>query len=209
MIYNTELTTFFAITLLYAFMPGPAMLYSVAQTLLGGRRSGLTAVLGLHVGGYVHILLVAFGASAVFVSNPFIFKVVQVLGAVYLIWLGFERIYVARSIALSDTVQPYAVSYSRTFVDSIVVDILNPKAALFYLAFLPQFIHSDSTIAVWLQMLLLGVATNIMFSSADLLSVLVSERLQKTVEQKKWWIDFAFRWAGSLFIILGLITLIR
>ncbi|YCO00516.1 LysE family translocator [Vibrio sp. VNB-15] len=209
MIESTELTTFFAITLLYAFMPGPAMLYSVAQTLSGGRRSGFTAVLGLHVGGYVHILLVVLGVSAIFVSNPFLFKVVQTLGALYLIWLGFERIYLSYAISSNANQIETVVSRSRTFVDSMVVDILNPKAALFYLAFLPQFTNPDSSIAVWLQMLLLGIATNIMFSSADFLSVIVSDRLQKTVSEKKWWLDFAFRWAGSIFIILGLATLIR
>ncbi len=208
MIGNSELTSFFLVAVLYAFMPGPAMLYSIAQTVSGGRKVGLYAAFGLHIGGYFHVFLAALGLSAILLTQPSLYTALQKVGAVYLIYLGVKRIYDTwhsdeEAVRPTHTIEP-----KRTLLDSIIVDILNPKAALFYLAFLPQFADPNGQLTVWVQILLLGVATNILFSTADVLSVLLSDKLQKTFNGKNQKTTY-IRWAGFVFIILGLLIFLR
>lgn len=202
MVENSKLVIYLVVTLLYAFMPGPAMLYSIAQTVFGGKKVGVMAVLGLHIGGYFHVLLAVLGLSSVLLANPALYSAIQKLGALYLIWLGFQRIYLTKNLRFTSH-SSQIISPKRTLIDSIIVDVLNPKAAIFYLAFLPQFVNEAGSIAIWLQLLILGVATNLIFSSADLLSVLIATYLQKTFQASHRWVDFVARWSGSIFILLG------
>jgi threonine/homoserine/homoserine lactone efflux protein len=189
-------------------MPGPAMLYSIAQAVSGGRKVGVMAAFGLHIGGYFHVLLAVLGLSSVLLANPSLYSAIQKLGALYLVWLGFQRIYLTKKLRMTSC-DSTITSPKRTFVDSVIVDVLNPKAAMFYLAFLPQFVNETGSVAVWLQLLILGVVTNLMFSSADLLSVLMASHLQKKCQAKTHWVDFFSRWAGSVFILLGVMTLVK
>ncbi|WP_394252634.1 LysE family translocator [Vibrio profundi] len=204
---NTELFTYFIVTLLYAFMPGPAMLYSIAQAVSGGKKVGIMAVFGLHIGGYFHVLLAVVGLSSVLLANPTLYSVIQKLGAFYLVWLGFQRIYLTKTFRVTSC--ETNISPKRTFIESVIVDVLNPKAAIFYLAFLPQFVNEVASIAIWLQLLILGVLTNLMFSSADLLSVLMASHLQNRLKERSNWVDFFSRWSGSIFILLGVMALIN
>ncbi|MBN3493692.1 LysE family translocator [Vibrio neptunius] len=208
MISTTELFTYLFVTLLYAFMPGPAMLYSIAQAVSGGKKVGIMAVFGLHVGGYFHVLLAVLGLSSVLLANPSLYSAIQKLGALYLVWLGFQRIYLTKKIHITSC-ESHLTSPKRTFFDSVVVDVLNPKAAIFYLAFLPQFVNEAGSVAVWLQLLILGVVTNLMFSSADLLSVLMASHLQRKFQARSNWVDFVSRWSGSIFILLGVMALVN
>lgn len=202
MVENSKLVIYLVVTLLYAFMPGPAMLYSIAQTVFGGKKVGVMAVLGLHIGGYFHVLLAVLGLSSVLLANPALYSAIQKLGALYLVWLGFQRIYLTKNLRFTSH-SSQIISPKRTLIDSIIVDVLNPKAAIFYLAFLPQFVNEAGSIAIWLQLLILGVATNLIFSSADLLSVLIATYLQKKFQASHRWVDFVARWSGSIFILLG------
>ncbi|MDC5707646.1 LysE family translocator [Vibrio europaeus] len=201
-----ELSTFMLATLLYAFMPGPAMLYSIAQTISGGRRVGLMAAFGLHIGGYFHVVMAVLGLSAILTARPELYSIVQKLGALYLVWLGFRRIFLTKQVCGAVLLDGSATQTRRTFIDSVIVDVLNPKAAIFYLAFLPQFVNEQGSVAIWLQMLILGVVTNISFSSADFISVLLSDNLKIRFNSNKVWVESLARWAGSIFIILGVMA---
>ncbi|CAK1931193.1 LysE family translocator [Vibrio crassostreae] len=204
MLENSELLMFFTVVLLYAFMPGPAMLYSVAQTVSSGRKSGLFAVLGLHVGGYFHVTLVAFGLATAFINTPLLQEIVQKVGAICLIYLGYQKI-ISHVHFHFDTAfeDPSIRPPQKIFWDSVVVDVLNPKAALFYFAFLPQFVVKESEISVGLQLFILGTFTNLVFSSADLLCVLGTSGLRKLAMQKQDWLAYGVRWAGGILVILG------
>lgn len=211
MIQTPEMTAFLLLIFLYAFMPGPAMLYSVGQTLSCGKRAGILSVIGLHLGGYFHVVLSAVCLSSAFVLSPMVFEAMKHLGAVYLIWLGITRIYKAQTQVWCEKQQSDCQhdSDQRVFVDGIIVDVLNPKAALFYLAFLPQFVSRDIGSDIWPQLLLLGIITNIVFSCADLLSVLLASRLRAALLLKhNAWI-YLSKWAGSIFILLGLLAVIN
>ncbi|RWX68200.1 LysE family translocator [Mesorhizobium sp. M4B.F.Ca.ET.089.01.1.1] len=172
---STELLiAFFATTAIFAYIPGPAMLYAAAQTMARGRWSGLTAALGIHLGGYVHVLAAAAGLSVLFHAVPPLYMAVKLIGALYLIWLGVSLLR-ARTQG-GDAALPAIERKSarRAFFESITVEVLNPKTAIFFMAFLPQFIDASAAFPVWLQFVILGTIVNLMFSSADIACVFLA-----------------------------------
>ena len=177
------LIAFFLATAVFAYMPGPAMLYTAARTVAGGRRAGLMASLGIHLGGYVHVVAAALGLSALFHAVPTLYAVVKLAGAAYLVWLGIGLI---RRKPERETALPEIEGRSarRAFVQSVAVEVLNPKTAVFFIAFLPQFADAGAAWPIWAQLLVLGTVVNVMFSSADLVCVALAgamvERLRRS-----------------------------
>ncbi|WJH39278.1 LysE family translocator [Aliirhizobium terrae] len=167
------LIAFFVTTAIFAYIPGPAMLYAAAQTMARGRRGGLMATLGIHLGCYVHVIAAAAGLSVLFHAVPLAYSAVKLIGAAYLIWLGISLF---RARASGDTTLPAMAQKSarRAFLESVTVEVLNPKTAIFFMAFLPQFVDASANFPVWLQFLILGAIVNLIFSSADLVCVLLA-----------------------------------
>ena len=120
-------------------VPGPAVLYIVARSVDQGRRAGLVSVLGIHTGSVVHVAAAALGVSAVLASSARAFSVVKVLGAAYLIYLGVRRLTTRPTRGLDRPAADHT-GLRRTYGQGVVVNILNPKTAIFFLAFLPQFV---------------------------------------------------------------------
>ncbi len=163
-----------AATLLVAYMPGPGLIYTAAQTLARGRKAGLFAAFGLHIGGYVHVIAAAAGLSALFHAVPSMYLAVKLIGAGYLVLIGARMIWQA-VVTENKALNPVESSVARghkAFVQSVLVEVLNPKTALFFIAFLPQFVDPSASFPVWMQFIILGTFVNIMLSSADLLCVL-------------------------------------
>lgn len=134
-------------------IPGPAVLYIVAQSVGQGRKAGLVSATGVATGGFVHVLAAAIGLSGLLLSSATLFSIVKFAGAGYLIYLGVRRLLGFEPSALVETVE--ARSPRRLYRDGAVVNILNPKTALFFYAFLPQFLDPDKG-SVALQALVLG-----------------------------------------------------
>jgi threonine/homoserine/homoserine lactone efflux protein len=134
--------------------PGPAVLYIVARSVEQGRWAGVVSALGVHVGTLVHVAAAALGLSALLVSSALAFDIVKYLGAAYLVYLGVRRLLARDARAESSAAPPK--SLRRLFAQGIVVNILNPKTALFFLAFLPQFVDPARG-QVGLQILALGM----------------------------------------------------
>lgn len=195
------LLAFATLTLLVAYFPGPALLYTAAQTVAHGRKAGLMAMLGIHLGCYVHVMAAAFGLSAVFKHVPELFMAVKLAGAAYLVWLGIGMI--RARLKDAEPVIREAKTVKRALLDSFVVEILNPKVALFFIALLPQFVDSAAGLPVWAQFLILGTIVNFAFSSADLVTVFGASMVMKMMRASK--ASFGFgRWiGGSLMIGLG------
>jgi threonine/homoserine/homoserine lactone efflux protein len=199
---STEILIAFAIaTALFAYFPGPALLYTAAQTLARGKRAGLMAALGIHIGCYAHVIAATLGLSAVFRYVPEAYTLLKVAGAAYLVWLGIQML---RGGGASEAPKVAPKSARRAFAESIVVELLNPKVAIFFIAFLPQFVDPNGALPIWLQSLVLGVMVNLAFSSADLVTVFaasaVVNRLRKSGSAER-----LVRWiGGSLLIGLGL-----
>jgi threonine/homoserine/homoserine lactone efflux protein len=167
-----HLIPFAIATFLFAVFPGPALLYTAAQTLARGRYAGFMAALGIHIGGYAHVMAAALGLSAIFVHVPELYFAVKIAGALYLVWLGIGLI---RGGLDADALpQVRSRSARRALLESILVEILNPKVALFFIAFLPQFVDPAAALPLWLQFLALGVIVNAAFTAADLLTVVLA-----------------------------------
>jgi threonine/homoserine/homoserine lactone efflux protein len=137
-------------------VPGPAVLYIAGRSAAQGRRAGLVSVLGVHTGTTVHLLAAVAGLSAVLMASAVAFTLTRWLGAGYLIVIGVRTL--ARRPA-HDTPSRVALaprSLRKLYVDGVVVNVLNPKTALFFLAFLPQFVRPEGA-PVWCQTLVLGL----------------------------------------------------
>ena len=198
---DTELLIAFLLaTAVFAYMPGPSTLYAAAQTIARGRRGGLLASLGIHLGGYVHVAAAALGLAVLFDAVPVLYGAMKLAGAVYLLWLGLRFIVARETPGLPGSVP--VRSPHRAFWESATVEILNPKTAIFYVAFLPQFTDPGALLPLWAQLLALGTFVNLMFSSADLLCVLLAERITASVRRS----PAAGRWANRLGggILIGL-----
>jgi threonine/homoserine/homoserine lactone efflux protein len=148
-----SLWLFSAAALALLAIPGPAVLYIVVQSAEQGRRAGLASVGGIHVGSLVHVAAATVGLSALIVASALAFSVVKFAGAAYLVYLGIRKLLERTAV---EQVERPPERLRRAFVRGIVVNVLNPKTALFFLAFLPQFVDPDRG-AVWSQVLVLGL----------------------------------------------------
>lgn len=193
---------FLAATLLFAYMPGPALLYTAAQTIARGRRAGFMAAAGIHLGCYVHVLAAAFGLSALFTVVPALYFALKLVGGLYLIYLGVRMI--RTRVAAGPVPDLPRKSARRAFADSVLVEVLNPKVAIFFIAFLPQFVSPEAGLPIWAQFLILGTIVNCAFTSADLVTVLFASEVKKRLTGSSRFQDLS-RWlGGSLLAALGL-----
>jgi len=146
-----------AVTLL--LIPGPAVLYIVTRSVDQGRAAGLASVCGVHVGTLLHVAAAALGLSALLVSSATAYDTVRWLGAAYLVWLGVRRL-LARDEDVPEAAagpDAHRVGLGRVFAQGVVVNVLNPKTALFFFAFLPQFVDTSRG-SVPSQVVVLGAA---------------------------------------------------
>jgi threonine/homoserine/homoserine lactone efflux protein len=146
---------FVAAALALLLVPGPAVIYVVARSVEGGRLRGLVSVLGVELGTLLHVVFAAAGLSAIVVSSAAAFSVVKWLGAAYLVWLGLRQILGRDGGDEEPALSGGGENRLRIFSQSVLVQVLNPKVALFFLAFLPQFVD-PSRGAAWTQVVVLG-----------------------------------------------------
>lgn len=149
-----SLWLFTAAALALLLVPGPAVLYIVARSMEQGRLAGLVSILGIHTATLVHVLAASLGLSALLASSALAFGIVKYVGAAYLIWIGMKKL-LSRP-AEASTVTVAAHKLSRLFREGFVVNLLNPKTALFFFAFLPQFVDVERGHAA-MQMTVLGI----------------------------------------------------
>jgi threonine/homoserine/homoserine lactone efflux protein len=197
------LMTFFLTTAIFAYIPGPAMLYAAARTVAGGRSSGLMAALGIHLGCYVHVFAAAAGLSVLFHLVPTLYLAVKLGGAAYLAWLGISMLRNREESGIG--IGPVdRKSGRRAFFESVAVEVLNPKTAIFFVAFLPQFVDISATFPVWVQFAVLGTVVNLMFSSADIVCVFLAGTLLKRVRRSGRAQRYMRRAGGAVLVGLGL-----
>lgn len=193
---------FLAATVLFAYMPGPALLYTAAQTIARGRKAGFMAAAGIHLGCYVHVFAAAFGLSAIFKVVPTLYFALKLVGGLYLIYLGVQMI--RTRVAAGPVPDLPQKSARRAFADSVLVEVLNPKVAIFFIAFLPQFVSPEAGLPIWAQFLILGTIVNCAFTSADVMTVLFASEVKKRLTGSSRFQDLS-RWlGGSLLAALGL-----
>jgi threonine/homoserine/homoserine lactone efflux protein len=157
---------FFTAALLLAITPGPGIMYVLTRSMAGGRREGILSSLGTLVGGLVHVVAAALGISVVLATSAVAYQAVRWAGAAYLIFLGIRMI---RTADQSD-LDSLAKASGDPFRQGIVTEVLNPKTALFFLSFIPQFVDRTAG-GVFAQFVTLGTISVILNSSADMLGL--------------------------------------
>jgi threonine/homoserine/homoserine lactone efflux protein len=183
-------------------IPGPAVLYIVNRSVSDGREAGLAAASGLALGNLVHAIAAAVGLSAVIATSAAAFNAVKWLGAGYLVYVGVRTLLTTPTEI--DATQP-GVSPRRAFSQGIVVNVLNPKVALFFLSFLPQFIHPADG-RPGLQALILGLVFVLIGLCTDSTYSLLASGLREVLLRGRA-LPFVRRWvAGAVFIGLGLVA---
>lgn len=162
---------FLAAASIIAISPGPGILYVAARTLAGGRSEGLASSFGTGVGGLAHVAAGALGVSAIMLASAEAFTVLKIVGAAYLVWLGFKTLREARA-DLPVEITPTGAT--KAFREGILVEMFNPKTAAFFLAFIPQFVDPAQSIA--LQFAVLGLISVALNTAADVLVTFFAAR---------------------------------
>lgn len=184
---------------LLAITPGPGMAYVVACTVAGGRRQGLASCLGTGLGGLLHVLAAALGLSLLVAQSAWAFSLVKYLGAAYLIYLGL-RLWLRQAPAFSEEA-PAPQPLRSALAQGVLVEALNIKTALFFLAFLPQFTHADEPLVP--QLLLLGSICVALNTLADLVVVLMAHRLLRASTARARRAQWMNRASGLTMLSLG------
>jgi len=199
----STLALFVAATFALLLVPGPAVLYIVTRSVTQGRSAGLISVLGIHLGSLVHVAAAALGISALLAASSTGFTVVKYLGAAYLIWLGVRKLMTRPNG--EESFEPRTATRSRMFWEGFVVNVLNPKTAIFFLAFLPQFADPQAG-PIAPQIVLLGLIWTVLGIASDgafaLLSSAVAGRLRRSARARHR-LDVT---SGLVYLGLGAVT---
>ena len=198
---TTSIGVFALAATLLLLTPGPAVLFIVARSVEQGRAAGLASVFGITTGTLVHVLASTLGLSALLASSAVAFAVVKYAGAGYLIYMGVRRILRRTSAPASPLMLPRR-SLGRLYRDGFIVNLLNPKTALFFLAFLPQFVEPARG-SVPLQIAFLGLLFTLMGLLSDGLYAMVAGTAGMWVKRQSRYWDWERYVTGGVFIGLG------
>lgn len=204
MLELTTLVSYAAVVIGLFLIPGPAVLLVFMRTAQGGRSVGMMTGLGIACGDFVHAMAAAVGMSAILMTSALAFNVVKLIGAAYLIWLGVQAFLDKGDGDATETgmVRP-PVTVMQAFLQAIPAEVLNPKTALFFLAFLPQFVHPEHG-STFFQFTLLGlifVALSALYSCLLALSV---RPLSRVLGRLAWLNRWKGKIVGTIFVGLGL-----
>jgi threonine/homoserine/homoserine lactone efflux protein len=200
---SSTLLLFGAAALALIVVPGPAVLYIVAQSIDRGRLAGVVSALGVATGGLVHVSAAAIGLSSLLVSSATAFTVVKYAGAAYLVGLGLWTLLHRRHDEV--VAIPRERKLSRRFWQGVVVNVLNPKTALFFFAFLPQFVDPDHGSAA-LQIGVLGLLFVVLAVLSDSLWALAAGTASERLRGNRRFLAVQRYVSGSVFVGLGALT---
>jgi threonine/homoserine/homoserine lactone efflux protein len=196
---STQIGVFLAAALVLALTPGPGIMYVMARTLSGGPSDGMASVLGTAVGGMIHVAVAAVGLSALLAASAKAFLVIKYVGAIYLVFLGVRSILGARRMSNIQSIRPHGAR--RAFLEGILTEVLNVKTALFFLAFIPQFVNHALPMAP--QFALLGVLCVSLNTAVDFLVVLLASRLSEYFRNSTRPAQYMSYGSGSVLVGLG------
>ena len=197
-----SIITFGIASIALLLIPGPAVIYILNRSVSDGREVGLAAVAGLELGNFMHVIAASAGLSAVLATSATAFNTVKWLGAGYLVFVGVRTLLTRPAAVSGDST---SVSLRRSFTQGVVVNTLNPKVALFFLSYLPQFIDADKG-AAWSQALVLGTTFVIIGSCTDGMYALTASALRKKLLTGRT-LPIVQRYvAGTVFVALGVMA---
>lgn len=197
-----SIITFGIASIALLLIPGPAVIYILNRSVSDGREVGLAAVAGLELGNFMHVIAASAGLSAVLATSATAFNTVKWLGAGYLVFVGVRTLLTRPAAVSGDST---SVSLKRSFTQGVVVNTLNPKVALFFLSYLPQFIDADKG-AAWSQALVLGTTFVIIGCCTDGMYALTASALRKKLLTGRT-LPIVQRYvAGTVFVALGVMA---
>lgn len=205
---TTRFALFLTAAVLLAIAPGPGMLYVLARSLAGGRREGVLSALGTFLGGMVHVFAAALGVSIILAKSALAFATVKYVGAAYLSFLGVRMILDARTekVNAAQTIGediPSIVRPARNPLwQGVATEVLNPKTALFFLSFIPQFVNRGSG-HVFLQFVALGTISVVMNTTADLIVIALAGPLGERIRSSAMFRRRQRTVTGAIMIGLG------
>ena len=178
----TRIFLFLTAALLLAVAPGPGMLYVLARSLAGGKREGVLSALGTFLGGMAHVFAAALGVSVILARSAMAFSTVKYAGAGYLCFLGMRMILDARDqeVLVPDTFAAGNTAARNPLWQGVATEVLNPKTALFFLSFIPQFVNRGSSHA-FLQFVWLGTFSVVLNTTVDLIVIMLAGPLGKKI----------------------------
>lgn len=197
----THWVTFLTAAALLAATPGPDIAFMLGQTLKGGRKGGVAAMLGIWSGAFGHVIMAVLGLSAIIATSALAFSIVKWAGAVYLIWLGIAAFMAAKQ-PLSEAAIAEESGFASVYVQGMLVALLNPKVALFFLLFLPQFVV-DGAGPVWAQLMLHGTLVIVVAAVIEPPLVLSFSRITRNLSKNGGFRKWMDRVLGGVFIGLG------
>ncbi|HYX30518.1 MAG TPA: LysE family translocator [Pyrinomonadaceae bacterium] len=202
----SKLSIFIPITLLLVVTPGPNTLYIIARSVQGGYGAGLASCAGILLATLTHVAAAALGLSALLLSSGRLFAIIKYAGVTYLIWMGVKTFAGNRKAKLTPEVQQ--TKFKLIFYQGFLVNLLNPKTALFFLAFLPQFVNT-SIRGVALQVVLLGVILAVLGTTSDSVYALLAGRVGKWLGHNPGVVSSLSYVAGSVYLGLGIATALQ
>ncbi|HET7363762.1 MAG TPA: LysE family translocator [Burkholderiales bacterium] len=191
---------FMAAALALNLTPGPDMLYVTARSVSDGRRAGIVAALGVGAGTLVHIAALALGLAALLAAVPLAYELLRIAGAVYLLIIGVQLLFRPRRASAAAVVAP--ASHKTIFAQAVLTNVLNPKVALFFLAFLPQFVDpaAGPTIA---QIVLLGLLFDIQGTAVNVAVALLASSTTRRLRVNATAASLLQRFTGAILVTLG------
>jgi len=203
MIDTTSLTLFILASLALLIMPGPAVFYIVARSIEQGRIAGLVSTLGVTFASVIHVIFAALGLSALILQSAVMFTIIKYLGAVYLIYLGLRTLLSKNQPV--NTVKLEPLKLRQIFWQGFIVNMLNPKTAIFFLAFLPQFVNPENG-SVPLQFIILGMIFVILAITSDSIYALIAGTAKEFLSSSQTALNIQKYFSASVYIGLGIAT---
>ncbi|WP_027151402.1 LysE family translocator [Mesorhizobium sp. WSM2561] len=202
MLDSNAFTVYLFTAFLLAITPGPGIFYVAARTLSGGRSEGIASSLGNGLGGLFHVVAGSLGVSAIVLASAELFTALKLVGALYLVWMGYRTIRHARLDYKSLSHSEPPVGTMRAFRDGVLVEVMNPKTAAFFLAFIPQFVDTSSDHVV-LQFLILGAISVALNTLADIVVAFAAGRLRDGAASRGNLVRRLREGSGGAMIMLG------
>ncbi len=184
-------------------VPGPAVIYITTRSLDQGTKAGIVSTIGIAFGSLIHVAFAAFGLSAILVTSAYAFTIVKFVGAAYLIYLGITKLFSKTKLDFEK--EKIRKSHSKMFVEGLLVNLLNPKTALFFFSFLPQFTDAVNG-SIVLQIFILGMIFVLMGLVSDSIYAVVAGTFQKYISSHPKILNIQKYVTGSIYLLLGAFT---
>ena len=198
---STTIITYIMASIAIILAPGPAQALTLANTLSSGKKAGMLTVLGLNASTIIYSLAAALGLSAMLATSALAFAVVKYIGAAYLLYIGTKAL-LAKNNQADQSSSLQSENSSRTFIKAFLTGLLNPKVALFFLAFLPQFVNPVRG-PVLMQFLVLGAILGIMDILYESILVLIMGAITKRLMDNQSFAVWRQRFTGAVLVALG------